>query len=89
MLYHATHDIRGLNTASAPRECILTYFQTLTKPTPSLTSHPGGAARVLKSRGYSGPLNDFESKLLSALRGPVVKCVSSHDTGRKLTSPDC
>ena len=51
---------------------MLTFFQTLTKPNQSLTSHPEGAARVLKSRGYSGPRDDFESKLLSTLRGPVV-----------------
>ena len=31
-----------------------------------------GAAQVLKGRGYTGPKDDFESKLLLSLRGPVV-----------------
>ena len=48
----------------------------------SLTSHPKGAALILKSRGHAGPRDDFESKLLSALRGPVVNHLSSHHTGR-------
>ncbi|KAI9808075.1 MAG: hypothetical protein M1827_007517 [Pycnora praestabilis] len=52
---------------------LLMIYQTLTKSTKnSLMSHPDGAARILKSRGYSGPCNNFESKLLSALRGPVI-----------------
>ncbi len=59
------------------------YLQNLTKSTQmSLTSHLKGAALILKSRGYSGPRNDFESKLLSALRGPVVKHLYSHHIGR-------
>lgn len=36
-------------------------------------SHPDGATRILKSRGYSGPRDNFESKLLATLRGPVVQ----------------
>lgn len=36
-------------------------------------SHTVGAAQILKSRGYSGPKDDFEEILLLALRGPVVR----------------
>ena len=36
-------------------------------------SHSVGAAQILKSRGYSGPRNEFERILLLALRGPVVR----------------
>ena len=37
-----------------------------------MTSHSEGAARILKMRGFSGPRDEFESKLLLTLRGPVV-----------------
>ena len=34
--------------------------------------HSAGAAQILKSRGYFGPQDEFESKLLLSLRGAVV-----------------
>lgn len=49
----------------------------LINPTKSLiASHPEGAARILKSRGLSGPRDEFERKLLLTLRGPVVTMMS-------------
>ena len=39
-------------------------------------SHSVGAAQILKSRGKSGPKNDFERLLLLSLRGPVVSVLS-------------
>ena len=35
-------------------------------------NHSAGAAQILKSRGHTGPRDDFEGKLLLSLRGPVV-----------------
>jgi hypothetical protein len=34
--------------------------------------HVEGAAQILKARRYYDPADDFESKLLLSLRGPVV-----------------
>lgn len=37
-----------------------------------VTGHGEGAAQMLKARGYYEPRDDFDSKLVQCLRGPVV-----------------
>ena len=45
----------------------------MTNPTNGFAAnHPEAATLILKSRGFSGPRDDFERKLLLTLRGPVV-----------------
>ncbi|KAI9805437.1 MAG: hypothetical protein M1825_000688 [Sarcosagium campestre] len=52
---------------------VLMIVQALTTRSKGFTaSHPEGATQVLKSRGLTGPCNDFERTLLRTLRGPVV-----------------
>ena len=56
-----------------PTSHVLTFLQTLQGLDGTRAqSHSVGAAQVLKGRGYTGPKDDFESKLLLSLRGPVV-----------------
>ena len=44
-----------------------------------MRGHSVGAAQILLGRGYTGPKDDFETKLLLSLRGPVVRtCRSIH-----------
>lgn len=45
-------------------------------------NHSAGAAQILKSRGHTGPQDEFESKLLLSLRGPVVGVFVSLYHGR-------
>ncbi|KAI9794103.1 MAG: hypothetical protein M1833_000468 [Piccolia ochrophora] len=52
---------------------LLMIVQVLTNPSKGFAaSHGEGATQILKSRGSSGPCDEFEKKLLLTLRGPVV-----------------
>lgn len=38
----------------------------------NLLTHAGGAAKIIKSRGYKKSTSDFEERVLLSLRGPIV-----------------
>lgn len=54
-------------------EVVAYKHQTLSSPiNEQVLRHAGGAAHILKARGYNTAKNDFELKVLLSLRGPVV-----------------
>jgi hypothetical protein len=54
--------------------CVLIYLKFFSFVDSNLPiSHSVGAAEILKSRGFTGPKDEFKTKLLLALRGVVVR----------------
>ncbi|GAM82626.1 hypothetical protein ANO11243_006080 [Dothideomycetidae sp. 11243] len=52
---------------------LLLMFETLSGPVNErVLGHAGGAAKILKARGFASAKNDFEAKVFLALRGPVI-----------------
>ncbi|KAF2155894.1 hypothetical protein K461DRAFT_83900 [Myriangium duriaei CBS 260.36] len=52
---------------------MLLMFETLMGPiNQRVLSHAGGAANIMKARGYSTAKNEFEWNVMLSLRGPVV-----------------
>ena len=72
MFHHGAYDHSSmpLSLISGPKSKICQLF--VDPALSSKISHVEGAARLLKSRGIIGPVNDFEKALLMSVRGSVV-----------------
>ncbi|KAL8652301.1 MAG: hypothetical protein Q9210_002759 [Variospora velana] len=74
VLRHDLNDmVKARSSESLCAVLVLAIAQLLIDPNKAhAISHIEGAARIMKSRGFVKPKDDFERTLISTLRGPVV-----------------